>query len=490
MKTSYHISSLKNIVAVTVVVSTVLMSACRPEFYEPGDGGTPTQGSANFSKYVAVGSTITSGYADNALFTEGQENAYPSLLAKQFKEANAATVYVLPEIGSPNGWSGGTNGRFELVTPACSTVAVGGKALSGESGLLPFNGDKNTITNLAVPFISIKNINNNTVPAGTAYNSARPYFDRITDGGTAGIASEAAKRNATFFTVWLGYVDALRYATSGGTATLPTTAEFKQNIEAVLDSLLASGNSKGVIGNVPYVDMFPVVTNNNRRLTSANDPARNPVRFTPDQATYYNTAIGSNLFSGTTGNRNNYAITTGTGTVRRLDTGKDFIVRGNVLDSVGIGPRDSLAVRDCAPNFTPRNEIGFIVPISNNAVLDKDEIIVLRAQIDEYNIAIQEAVSARNGEGTIRIAIVDFKTFYTTLTDAAKGISYGTSLIRASHPSLGPDFGGFYSLDRIQPTPKGHALIANEFIKVINATFGANVHSLNPDNYRGNKLPQ
>lgn len=488
MKNIYH-TSFRNLLAVTTIAGTLFMSACRPEFYQPNDGGPATQGNADFSKYVAVGSTITSGYADNALYTEGQENAYPSLLAKQFKEANAATAYVVPEIGTTTGWSGGTNGRFELVMPACSTIAVSGKALAGESGLLPFSGDKNSITNLSVPFISIKNINNNTIPASSNYNAARPYFDRITDVGTLGIASEAAKRNGSFFTVWLGYVDALRYATSGGTATLPTTAEFKQNIEAILDSLLANGSSKGVIANVPYVDLFPVVTNNNRRLTSSNDPARNPVRFTQDQADYYNTAIGANLFSGATGNKNNYAITTGIGSVRKLDTGKDFIVRGNVLDSVGIGPRDSLAARDCTPNLTPRNEIGFITPINNNAVLDKDEVTALRAQIDEYNNAIKEAVDARNASG-IRIAIVDLKAFYTKLTDANQGIAYGTSLVRANHPSLGPDFGGFYSLDRTQPTPKGHALLANEFIKAINTTFGANVHQLNPDNYRGNKIPQ
>ncbi len=41
-------------------------------------------GSADFSKYVALGNSLTAGYSDGALFRSGQENAYPKLLADQF----------------------------------------------------------------------------------------------------------------------------------------------------------------------------------------------------------------------------------------------------------------------------------------------------------------------------------------------------------------------------------------------------------------------
>ena len=45
-----------------------------------------TAGSADFSKYVAVGNSLTSGFSDNALFRSGQENSFPNILAKQFAE--------------------------------------------------------------------------------------------------------------------------------------------------------------------------------------------------------------------------------------------------------------------------------------------------------------------------------------------------------------------------------------------------------------------
>ena len=43
-----------------------------------------TAGSADFSRYVALGNSLTSGFSDNALFIASQENAYPKLMADQF----------------------------------------------------------------------------------------------------------------------------------------------------------------------------------------------------------------------------------------------------------------------------------------------------------------------------------------------------------------------------------------------------------------------
>ncbi|MGK4566744.1 hypothetical protein [Flavobacterium sp. 3HN19-14] len=43
-----------------------------------------TSGSADFSKYVALGDSFAAGYSDNALFKGGQENSYPNILAQQF----------------------------------------------------------------------------------------------------------------------------------------------------------------------------------------------------------------------------------------------------------------------------------------------------------------------------------------------------------------------------------------------------------------------
>ena len=43
----------------------------------------PSAGSADFSKYVSLGNSLTAGFSDGALFIAGQNNAYPKLLADQ-----------------------------------------------------------------------------------------------------------------------------------------------------------------------------------------------------------------------------------------------------------------------------------------------------------------------------------------------------------------------------------------------------------------------
>ena len=41
-------------------------------------------GTADFTKYVAVGNSLTSGLTDGALFKLAQENSFPNILASKF----------------------------------------------------------------------------------------------------------------------------------------------------------------------------------------------------------------------------------------------------------------------------------------------------------------------------------------------------------------------------------------------------------------------
>ena len=43
--------------------------------------------------------------------------------------------------------------------------------------------------------------------------------------------------------------------------------------------------------------------------------------------------------------------------------------------------------------------------------------------------------------------------------------------------------GGFYSLDGLNLTPRGNALLANEFIKAINSTYGSSIPEVDAMKY-------
>jgi len=59
------------------------------------------------------------------------------------------------------------------------------------------------------------------------------------------------------------------------------------------------------------------------------------------------------------------------------------------------------------------------------------------------------------------------------------GINFTTEFIK----------GGFYSVDGIHPNSRGYAMIANEYMEVINASYGANLKPVAVSNYRGITFP-
>ena len=70
-----------------ILIASLGMVSCSQEV-EDTSGIEPevvvSAGTADFSKYVALGNSLTAGYSDGALFKAGQMNAYPKLLSDQF----------------------------------------------------------------------------------------------------------------------------------------------------------------------------------------------------------------------------------------------------------------------------------------------------------------------------------------------------------------------------------------------------------------------
>ena len=76
---------MKNILKYSFALLAVGLVGCEPEFDSPvTDEGFYNSGTANLSKYVAVGNSLTAGYVSGALFKTGQESSYPNIMAQQF----------------------------------------------------------------------------------------------------------------------------------------------------------------------------------------------------------------------------------------------------------------------------------------------------------------------------------------------------------------------------------------------------------------------
>ncbi|MFN3489641.1 MAG: hypothetical protein ACK4YV_10930, partial [Emticicia sp.] len=97
-------------------------------------------------------------------------------------------------------------------------------------------------------------------------------------------------------------------------------------------------------------------------------------------------------------------------------------------------------------------------PLVNEEVLDKDEISIIASRLSDFNGVLKFEAEKR------AIAFVDLNTLYTQVkskTYTVNGMKFNNSLLT----------GGFFSLDGINPTPRGSAVIANEIIKVINENY-------------------
>jgi len=74
------------------------MASCKPDVNE----FTPSNGSADFTTYVAVGNSLTAGYADGALYTSGQMYGWANLLGEQMTQVGGAE-FVFPKVKSEFG---------------------------------------------------------------------------------------------------------------------------------------------------------------------------------------------------------------------------------------------------------------------------------------------------------------------------------------------------------------------------------------------------
>lgn len=179
--------------------------SCEPELDNPIDeAGFYTAGDADFSNYVALGNSLTAGYADGALYITGQENSYPNILAQQFAKVQSTDGFTQPLMSDNAGGLllGGTQ-----ITSNRRVLAVGA---SGNPSPQLYTGMQPTtdITNvLSGPF------NNMGAPGAKSYHlvasgygniagvpvgTANPYFVRFASSPETTVIEDAVAQNPTF----------------------------------------------------------------------------------------------------------------------------------------------------------------------------------------------------------------------------------------------------------------------------------------------------
>lgn len=486
---------------------------------DSSDGAPLTAGTANFSKYVALGNSLTSGFSDGALFKRGQEGSYTNIMAQQFKLVGGGDF----KIPYTNDNVGG------LLFGGQVNPAFGPRLFFNGTAPVPVSGASTTeVFNAAV--VAAGPYNNTGVPgaksfhllspsygaaAGLANGTANPYYVRFAPNGTTSVLAYAMSQTPTFFSLWIGNNDVLGYATTGGDGTNPITPAtgapgvgFDGTYNALVTTLTSAG-AKGVVANIPYVTSIPffktvpynpltvsVLGSGNAAVGTATINALNAQLYGPlkDALAYLGVTNRIQLLSLTGGNpllikdeslTNLSAQLTAVFTPSlgaqtaafygavfgqaRQATATDLVLL-TTQSAIGAAPTAANSGVGFAPP-APLDKFGITYPLQDKYILIPTEIAELKVATDAFNATISAAATAKG------LAFVDANAIMDQIDKGG---------VVANNFTLSSTFvtGGTFSLDGIHPSPRGYAFIANKFIEAINKKYGSNLKGVNVGNYQ------
>ncbi|MDQ1102302.1 lysophospholipase L1-like esterase [Chryseobacterium sp. SORGH_AS909] len=520
---------MKKIIISTIAVSALLFTtSCENDFDTDVKDIVVTSGEANFKTYVALGNSLTSGYRDGALYLDGQNESYPSMIAAQMKLAGGGDFKQPLMPNNTGGFTGlpGFAGKLtlQLVNGSLTPVpSAAGAALDNVSSGRPYQ-------NMGVPGAKSYHL---VAPgygslAGLATGTANPYFVRFASSSTTSVLADAMAQSPTFFSLWIGNNDVLFYAVNGGTnsqttggvttytaATVQTgtgtsPALYKSNdisdptvvagsIKAVLDGLKSVGSTKGVIANIPYVTSIPYFTTVpynpltpavlGSNITTLNTSLYGPLK---QALTAFGAGDRINLLSSTSANpvliKDNSlqdlsaqltaALTPSLGLATATAFGQIYgQARQATAEDYLLLTTSSVIGTTAAGVPSPINIYGISYPLQNQHVLTKTEAGYVKTTIDAYNSSIRTLAD------TYGLAFVDSNAKMLEL-NGKSGITYDGVKYTAKFVS-----GGAFSLDGVHLTGRGYAFIANEFIKAINSKYKSTLPQVDPNKYSGVKFP-
>lgn len=498
---------MKKILAMLALFGFVFVSCSDDDGTPPVTPGEPdpiviTSGSADFTKYVSVGNSLTAGFSDNALFIDGQTASYPNMLASNFALA------------------GGGDFNIPFMADNLGGATLGGTPILGNRLILSFaSGSPAPVPVSGTGTTEISNVlsadfNNMGVPGAKSYHllaegygnvqglvtdpaTANPYFVRFASNPNTTIIADAVAQNPTFFSLWIGNNDILGYATAGG-AGLDQTGNINPEtyggsdisdptvvagaIDAAL-ALMTQNDADGVIANLPDVTTIPYFTT----------VPHNPVPLDEGTAALLNgayAAYNGGLAALQAGGaitaeelaRRTISFSAGsTNAVVLLDEDLTNLTSFNpalinmrqaTADDLVVLPARSF-IGSLADPDNPTSINGVAIPLADRWVLTPEEQLSVNTALTAYNANIS-ALAAQYD-----IAFVDANAFLKTIAEN------GVQLLDGSTVTATYATGGGFSLDGVHPSPRGYALLANLFVESINTKYGSNLPGVNPLDFTG-----
>ena len=462
-----------------IILIPFFIASCKPEIND----FTPSSGNADFTSFVAIGNSLTAGYAAGALFKSGQEVSFARIIAQQMAYAGGSGHFNIPLMPTEDGVGIAEVTETGMILRTKLVMGYSKDCLGNVSlGPVPANPNPDQLelykelttsvaaqgpfNNVAVPGIRITHL---FIPGLGLFN---PFYGRFAQNpATDRLIDEPAKVNPTFFSFWLGNNDILDYAGSGGLKPItPVEGDvgtgFRASYTAALQTLLQVV-SKGIVANIPDVTSIPFFTTvpyNAIVLTNQED-----VDALNQAYALYNQQMEANGLP--------YRINWALGPNPMVIWDRDMPLpppytqfkfrqaKAGELVLLTI-PQDSLK---CARWGTAK-------PVPDMYVLTETEIENIKTATSQFNKIIKDNANKYD------LAFIDINALLHKT--ATQGIIQDGVFFTANYVT-----GNFFSEDGIHMTPQGNALVANLFIQEINKKYNANIPQVNITDYPPLVLP-
>jgi hypothetical protein len=398
------------------------------------------RGSANFSRFVALGDSYGAGFQSSSLNERHQEWSWPAIIAKQAglrictpSDTAASHCWAVPLVSFP----GIANELLlQSIVPSPVIAAAPGQ---GQPLMTTFARPYN---NLSIPGATVGALLGITGAETPTPNEPTPVsFARFILRGQGTAVQQAVAQHPTFIALWIGGNDYLNVLFSGDPSTLTPVATFKAQYEAVLDQLIAGAPNAGmVVGNlptgvVPYLRLVPPFLV---------DPSTGQQVLIGGQPVFYNVQTGTDA------------------------QGNPIVAPIAPTTLIPLGTRAKLAQGYGLPAFLKGVPPFSLLPHTGEPLLSTDVITVEEyaatvARVAEYNAVINAAAASR------QIPVADVAGLFNRVFSAT-GEHLGPITVTAA-----PVTGGFFNLDFFHLTDLGYLLMGNEFIKAINTGYGTHI---------------
>ncbi len=389
-------------------------------------GALPASAQVDFTRYVALGDSLTAGYASGGLVQYYQDRSYPALLAQQA----GAPVFEMPTVSEP-----GIEPLLELLALLPAPVI---QPKTGAPGMptnanypLPYN-------NLGVPGSNLYNLVTTTgdiqnLLAGNTNNVMHDLILRIPqvpDPTTGELMpftalTQAIAQDPTFVTLWIGNSDILGAVVAGTPIdgiTMTPIDVFQQLYGQALGALVTMTTADIVVVNLPNATSLPFVTTVSNSITIP-----------------------------------------GMGTFQLM--GEDGPIGDD--DYITLAASSLIAQGYGLPGGPPLPENLNFATGDYGVILRAEEIDIINERYEALNAIIAQTAA------NFGVPVLDMDARFTDIAGGNRWILGGIE--------LSADFllGGIFSYDGVHPQSIGYALVATELIRTINSAFGANIPQVN-----------